>query len=606
MQRIFKKALLKVGYACNNNCAFCHSAPHRGYDSTIEEIRDKIVSARRLGAEMLVLSGGEPTIRRDLPAITAAIRDCGMKIGLVTNGRMLAYPRLAEKLISAGLGYAYVSLCGPDIEVHDRHTRTRSFNQTLQGIKNLSGNIDDLTINLVLTAWNLEHLGRLPNRLTPLTTTGAPLTGTVRVKLSMLEPEGSALDTFDSLVPPLAKAAEAAADACRKMALVKGIQPLLDGFPLCLVPGELRELESGLREDGYFIMSEAFEKNWHPIDDRNRSFGDRCRTCSLRRRCRGVYRQYLIQRGEDELCPQSGPVPNSFNFEPVDQPEPLHLENCPIRAGEKPPPDPVRGILVSAGPDRFQACLAPTRDFSDATIAYSIRELSQVYRSRSSDRPVEDIGSDLERLSLSSSCRRCPKKPLCGGAWQPTGEENSFDRFNDRLAGVLSTLCGSVLDIGCGRAPYLTALAEGLSRGTVQYLGIDPQEGPERLPEGAGFIRSTLSDFDHTGLPFDNVLACRSLDHLASPQKGIHKIAALTTPGGKVLLSEDDVFGVVRGRRALEIIQAGSGLPFEHLANLRLDEAMELCRRAGLRPVRWFSAAENGCSAWLLECRRLK
>jgi MoaA/NifB/PqqE/SkfB family radical SAM enzyme len=486
-----KKALLKVGYACNNNCAFCHSAPHRGHDSSLGQLRQKIESARRLGAEMVVLSGGEPTIRRDLSQITAAVRESGMRIGLVTNGRMLSYQKLADDLVSEGLGYAYVSLCGPDPAIHDRHTRTESFNQTLAGLENLAGKIDDLTINLVVTSWNLEHLGRVPDLVATL--------NKARLKFSMIEPEGSVLDEFEALVPPISRAAEAAADVCRQGTA------LLDGFPLCLIPEELRGLESGLREDGFIIMSEAFESKWYPVDDANRSFGDRCRACSLRRRCRGVYRQYLIIRGEGELRPESRPVSNSFNFEPQDRPITLDLENCPIRAGMKPPPDPVRGILASKGNGSFRYHRAPTRDFSDATINYSVRELSQVYRSLSGDRPEPDIKRDLERLSLATACPDCPVRSLCGGAWEPAGAEPGFKLLDERLHAMLSALSGSVLDIGCGRAPYLSALADGLRRGAVRYLGIDPGEGPEHLPDGARFLRSTFADFEWTEPPFDNL-----------------------------------------------------------------------------------------------------
>jgi hypothetical protein len=81
-------------------------------------------------------------------------------------------------------------------------------------------------------------------------------------------------------------------------------------------------------------------------------------------------------------------------------------------------------------------------------------------------------------------------------------------------------------------------------------------------------------------------------------------MAALTVPGGKVLLADDEVFGVVRAKHVLRAIEAGTDLPFEHLTNLRLDEVRELALLAGLRPVRWSTADQNGCPAWLLECRR--
>ena len=57
------KALIKVGYACNEHCGFCHTLEVRHIQGSTAEIDNKIRRAAELGHEMVVLSGGEPTIR---------------------------------------------------------------------------------------------------------------------------------------------------------------------------------------------------------------------------------------------------------------------------------------------------------------------------------------------------------------------------------------------------------------------------------------------------------------------------------------------------------------------------------------------------------------
>src|SRR6185295_10259865 len=60
------KALIKVGYACNDHCTFCHTYDVRHIDDTADRVAQKICRAAALGHSMVVFSGGEPTIRREL------------------------------------------------------------------------------------------------------------------------------------------------------------------------------------------------------------------------------------------------------------------------------------------------------------------------------------------------------------------------------------------------------------------------------------------------------------------------------------------------------------------------------------------------------------
>ena len=60
------KALIKVGYACNEHCSFCHTLEVRHIQGSAAEVDQKIRRAAVLGHEMVVLSGGEPTIRPEL------------------------------------------------------------------------------------------------------------------------------------------------------------------------------------------------------------------------------------------------------------------------------------------------------------------------------------------------------------------------------------------------------------------------------------------------------------------------------------------------------------------------------------------------------------
>lgn len=548
------RALLKLGYDCNNNCVFCHAAPHRGARARPADLRRKIRRAAALGARMIVLSGGEPTIQPGWLDLVDDIAGLGLRLGLVTNARMLAYPDLLDRLLRRGLEYAYVSLAGPDAALHDRHAGARSFDQTLAALTALAPRVVATTANVVVTRWNVARLDEFVALLDPLPS--------VRLKFSLVEPAGSALDDFDGLVPPLAAAARAIHAAIARARARRPERPVVwDGLPLCHA-GPFEDLECALREDGFAWMSEAFERDWFPVDDRHRAFAGACRSCSLRRRCRGVFVEYLAHRGSAELRPASRPVSNSFNWVPAPRDETLDPRACPIRAGRRPPPDPIRGLLVRTAPGRARRHAAPTRDFSDETLRAAVREQEQVYAPGDGRSRITDFAVQLRRLRLAPDCRRCPTRPLCGGLFAARGGP-AFRRAQAILDRRLRRLRGMLLDVGCGSAPYRHSLEPAVRAGRLRYLGLDPQAPRGGRATGFAFRRGTLDRFPAPDRPFDAVLALRSLAHLPRPERSLRRLAALVRPGGTLLLAEDVVFGLVRAasslRRAIPMYQVLGG-----------------------------------------------
>ena len=81
---------LALTYRCNNACAHCYNARPRNYPelSTQEwfKILDKLWE---LGIPHIVFTGGEPTLRDDLPELIRHAEDNGQITGLNTNGRKL-------------------------------------------------------------------------------------------------------------------------------------------------------------------------------------------------------------------------------------------------------------------------------------------------------------------------------------------------------------------------------------------------------------------------------------------------------------------------------------------------------------------------------------
>lgn len=289
-----------MGYSCNNSCVYCHSAPFNGRpDLTTDEIRDRVELARERGAEMIVFSGGEPTIRRDIAELARLVRDRGLGFGLITNGRRFVYPRFGEELASLGLGYVYVSFHAPTRRAHALSARTDSFQQTLAAISNLVKLDAEVTVNTVVTRLNIGGLRRVVDLLGALRPAA--------IKLSAVEPKGNALDDV-SLCPPLPAAAAAIADAVRYgRSRYAGIAFGCEGLTPCLLE-DFDSLNDDLFTNGFVLYQEAWERSLSAPDYANRAKAASCAGCEDAERCPGVFAGYLAMRPPPLLRPNAAAV----------------------------------------------------------------------------------------------------------------------------------------------------------------------------------------------------------------------------------------------------------------------------------------------------------
>jgi cyclic pyranopterin phosphate synthase len=97
---------------CNFHCSYCSPlAPERHEDPlTRPEVARLVGLFARLGVRRIRLTGGEPTLRRDLVEIVRDVASCpGIEeVALTTNGQALA--ELAGPLRQAGVGRINISL----------------------------------------------------------------------------------------------------------------------------------------------------------------------------------------------------------------------------------------------------------------------------------------------------------------------------------------------------------------------------------------------------------------------------------------------------------------------------------------------------------------
>jgi radical SAM protein with 4Fe4S-binding SPASM domain len=135
-----------VTYRCNAACVFCYAGCNctanpvgNAREMTLDEVRrvlDRI--AREAKVPSVSFTGGEATLREDLPDMVAHAVALGLRTNLVTNGLRAADAGLCGRLAAAGLHSAQVSVEGTTAEVHEAITRVPgSFARTLEGLGNL-------------------------------------------------------------------------------------------------------------------------------------------------------------------------------------------------------------------------------------------------------------------------------------------------------------------------------------------------------------------------------------------------------------------------------------------------------------------------------------
>ena len=110
--------LVEVTSRCNLHCPFCFAdggAVLKG-DPPLEELSKTFRALVEKNLTFIQLSGGEPTVRDDLPAIVAAAKAAGTtSIQLNTNGLRLARePDFTRRLAEAGLTFVFLQFDSTD------------------------------------------------------------------------------------------------------------------------------------------------------------------------------------------------------------------------------------------------------------------------------------------------------------------------------------------------------------------------------------------------------------------------------------------------------------------------------------------------------------
>ena len=321
---------LPLGYSCNNNCRYCLHTKKRELNRSTAECK-KLLKEERKYRNLLILSGGEPTIRKDFFELIAYARNLSYEwIQLKTNGRIFFYHEFAKKIVyilcnnpvskiyrsfNDEYGYNYGSLGIFEFniplyshlpEVHDSITRIRgSFKQTVKGIRNLKKLNQIILITIPILNENYKDLIEIIKFASLLDVEQITLNFTRINNQITTKPRLSVIKSY--IMDLLEKSSKNIRNKNYKDALkLKSI--FCENIPPCNIVGyeKIRRAELYYpydRHKMYKFIDFGKHYTYNNYENKYKRKGKKCFSCVYDQICYGIWKNYLDLYGESELKP---------------------------------------------------------------------------------------------------------------------------------------------------------------------------------------------------------------------------------------------------------------------------------------------------------------
>jgi radical SAM protein with 4Fe4S-binding SPASM domain len=296
---------LALTYRCNNDCAHCYNARSRQFPEMDTADWKRVIDRLwQIGIPHIVFTGGEPTLRGDLPELIAHAEQTGQITGLNTNGRRISNASYLQNLVDAGLDHIQITFESHDPDIHDAMVSAKgAWRQTIVGIQNaLASSLYVMTNTTMLT----ENSPYLRETLTFLAKLGVP---TVGLNALIYSGRGQKVGTGlpEKELEPLLIVAREITDRNNQRLIwytpteycqfdpmqlelgIKGCTAAL--YNMCLEPdGSVLPCQSYYQSVGN-ILNDSWETIWnHPLSTslRNRNYiEEKCQGCAFLTECGG-------------------------------------------------------------------------------------------------------------------------------------------------------------------------------------------------------------------------------------------------------------------------------------------------------------------------------
>lgn len=148
---------------CNLSCIHCYTDSHNTEypgELTTDEAKKLIRDLASFGIPALLISGGEPLIRKDIFAVAQFAKDLNLRLTLSTNGTLID-KEMARRIKEVGFSYVGISFDGIG-ETNDRFRGMKgAFDMAVNAVRNCMEIGQKVGLRLTLTRRNYEDLNAI-------------------------------------------------------------------------------------------------------------------------------------------------------------------------------------------------------------------------------------------------------------------------------------------------------------------------------------------------------------------------------------------------------------------------------------------------------------
>ncbi len=162
-----KLGYIQVTRRCNQQCIICSNPPTEK-KLTLENAKQKIDEIKREGGDGVIITGGEPTLYAELPALIIYALKEGIFPRIITNGQKMADYKYAKSLQDAGLQHLHLSIysCREKVQatISKNDDSLKNIVKALENLKKLKTIMVD--INIAISRLNADHLSETTKWIT--------------------------------------------------------------------------------------------------------------------------------------------------------------------------------------------------------------------------------------------------------------------------------------------------------------------------------------------------------------------------------------------------------------------------------------------------------
>ncbi len=292
---------------CNCNCIFCSfghkmakARRERGYGyKPKEEIKKDIDYAVSIGAPLYCLTGGEPTLRNDLPELVKYARDRGIgQIQVQSNGRRFFYRDYCRKMIDAGATEFAISIHSPREEVNDYLMGVKgAYRQAMQGIRNLRDMGQQVKISIVITRLNYKDLPGFTRMLIEM--------GVSEIRYDFVVVDGllrNSKRAAESVVPRMSDVVPYLKECLEMYEGPDKTWMAVFNIPHCMLKDYAKHVVD-MVQPATQLRGTDFVVNIKDNRKRDKVKPKKCGACFFSRLCFGIWDKYAEIYGMDEIRP---------------------------------------------------------------------------------------------------------------------------------------------------------------------------------------------------------------------------------------------------------------------------------------------------------------